>query len=123
MQTIPDTQQWNQRDFTILNIQNCCDYLSSISPLWFQEQTGDASLIAAVVKAIMKELSNEMNHINHFKNLKTEFTDTNEGIHPWLHTKPNTEELAQIKKTIRGLKSKLRHKEADRQDLVEVHIF
>ncbi|XP_063430634.1 serine/threonine-protein kinase 31-like isoform X2 [Mytilus trossulus] len=83
------------------------------------EQTGDASLIAAVIKAIVKELSNEMKNIKHFKKLIGEFTGYKEGIEPWLTVNPNTEELNQIKKTIRGLKSKLRHKDADRQDLEE----
>ncbi|XP_052059491.1 serine/threonine-protein kinase 31-like isoform X3 [Mytilus californianus] len=83
------------------------------------EQTGDASLIAAVIKAIVKELSNEMKNIKHFKKLIGEFTGYKEGIEPWLTVNPNTEELSQIKKTIRGLKSKLRHKDADRQDLEE----
>lgn len=72
-----------------------------------------------MIKAIVKELSNEMKNIKHFKKLIGEFTGYKEGIEPWLTVNPNTEELNQIKKTIRGLKSKLRHKDADRQDLEE----
>lgn len=63
-----------------------------------------------------------MKNINHFKTLIKEFSEIKSGIEPWLTAKPNTEELTQIKKTIRGLKSKLRHKEADRQDLEEVRM-
>ena len=42
------------------------------------------------------------------------------GIGQWLDAKPDTEPLKQVRQKIKTLKSKLRHKLADKQDAEEV---
>lgn len=85
-----------------------------------QEHSQDASLVATVLTAILKELHGEIGVLDNCRQFMGEFTNMKAGIQPWLDTEPNFEEIQECRKTIRTLKSKLRHKEADRQDMEEV---
>lgn len=73
--------------------------------------------------AVSKELNNELKSLENLTQLKSEFKQLKEDIEPWLHVRPNLSELQDVRKQIRQLKSKLRHKMADIQDLEEVITF
>ncbi|XP_065922149.1 serine/threonine-protein kinase 31 isoform X2 [Magallana gigas] len=83
------------------------------------EQCQDASLVATVLTAILNELHGEIGVLDNCRQFMAEFTQMKAGIQPWLDNKPKFEDIQECRKMIRALKSKLRHKEADRQDLEE----
>ncbi|KAL5019065.1 hypothetical protein ScPMuIL_004787 [Solemya velum] len=83
------------------------------------EHTRDSSLIATVMAAVSKELNNELKSLENLTQLKSEFKQLKTDIEPWLQVRPNLSELQDVRKQIRLLKSKLRHKMADIQDLEE----
>lgn len=85
-----------------------------------QEHSREAPFFCVVVQSLQTELKNELRDletihgcIDDFKNLKME-------VEPWLKHKPETSTLLGIRKSIRSLKSKLRHKMADIEDIEEV---
>lgn len=77
-------------------------------------------MVATILAAILKELRGEMKTLENLKAVVNDFTHLKSSIQPWLEVRPNLESITERRKAIRGLKSKLRHKEADRQDLEEV---
>jgi hypothetical protein len=79
-------------------------------------------LVATVLTAILNELHGEIGVLDNFRQFMAEFSQMKAGIEPWLDTKPNFDGVQECRKNIRSLKSKLRHKEADRQDMEEVCI-
>ncbi|XP_067673691.1 serine/threonine-protein kinase 31-like [Haliotis asinina] len=83
------------------------------------ERTSEGAFLAALVQSLYTELQSEMTNIDNYQHLLTEFRSMKTECEPWLHDKPCTEELLGIRKTLRGLRSKLRHRVADRQDLEE----
>lgn len=73
-----------------------------------------------MLTAILNELHGEIGVLDNCRQFMAEFTQMKAGIQPWLDNKPKFEDIQECRKMIRALKSKLRHKEADRQDLEEV---
>lgn len=76
--------------------------------------------MATVLTAILRELQSEISTLDNFRQLVKDFTNLKSGIEPWLERSPDLEDILESKKLIRNLKSKLRHKDADLQDLEEV---
>ena len=58
--------------------------------------------------------------LENFRGLHREFTSLKSVIEPWLERKPTLTDIQENRKTLRSLKSKLRHLMADKQDLEEV---
>ncbi|XP_069123904.1 serine/threonine-protein kinase 31-like isoform X2 [Argopecten irradians] len=83
------------------------------------EHSSDANMVATIIAAILKELRGEMKTLENLKGVASDFTNLKSSIEPWLEARPNLENITDRRKAIRSLKSKLRHKEADRQDLEE----
>ncbi|XP_060063477.1 serine/threonine-protein kinase 31-like [Ylistrum balloti] len=83
------------------------------------EHSSDANMVATIIAAILKELRGEMKTLENLKGVASDFTSLKSSIEPWLEARPNLESITERRKAIRSLKSKLRHKEADRQDLEE----
>ncbi|XP_048761648.2 serine/threonine-protein kinase 31-like isoform X3 [Ostrea edulis] len=83
------------------------------------ERSQDSSLVATVLTAILNELHGEIAVLDNFRQFMAEFSQMKAGIEPWLDSKPNFDGVQECRKNIRALKSKLRHKEADRQDFEE----
>ncbi|XP_021374415.1 serine/threonine-protein kinase 31-like isoform X2 [Mizuhopecten yessoensis] len=83
------------------------------------EHSSDANMVATILAAILKELRGEMKTLENLKGVASDFTNLKSSIEPWLEARPNLESITDRRKAIRSLKSKLRHKEADRQDIEE----
>ncbi|XP_033730779.1 uncharacterized protein LOC117320240, partial [Pecten maximus] len=83
------------------------------------EHSSDANMVATILAAILKELRGEMKTLENLKGVASDFTNLKSSIEPWLEARPNLGSITERRKAIRSLKSKLRHKEADRQDLEE----
>lgn len=85
-----------------------------------QENSPDAVLIGSLVQAVLRELSEEAVCVDHLTNVHHEFSALKEQITPWLNATPTTTELQTVKSKLKALKSKLRHKLADKMDAEEV---
>lgn len=95
------------------------EYLVYYETSIFQEQSPDASMVATMLIAVLKELTTEQKTLDSYITFYTEFMLLKASLEPWLTKKPKLEEIEKHRKELRSLKSKLRHKEADRQDLLE----
>lgn len=80
----------------------------------------DANLVATVIATVQKQLQSEASMLQNFTILRQEFLSRKESIEPWLDKKPTCSDLQENRKQLRGLKSKLRHLQADKLDLEEV---
>ncbi|CAG5115231.1 unnamed protein product, partial [Candidula unifasciata] len=85
------------------------------------ENSPDAIIIGSLVQALLRELSEEAMCVDHLSNVLHEFSALKEQISPWLDAKPSTAELQTVKGKLKSLKSKLRHKLADKMDAEENH--
>ncbi|KAL3877743.1 hypothetical protein ACJMK2_035406, partial [Sinanodonta woodiana] len=85
------------------------------------EHTKDSSLVATLLASVRQELKTEFSTLDNFCQLQKEFTQLQESIVPWLKDMPSLDKLQESRKVILALKSKLRHKLADKQDLEEVN--
>ncbi len=84
-------------------------------------QSSDAGFISLVIMTLLKQLQHEHRGIKQLQQLSVEYKELTVCLEPWLTEHPDVTPLKNIRKTIKGLKSKLRHKLADKQDLEEVH--
>ncbi|KAK6170857.1 hypothetical protein SNE40_019152 [Patella caerulea] len=80
------------------------------------ESVRDSAFLANLVQSLYKELQQERSCIDNYTQLLTEFQQMITDIEPWLNCKPSTTELQSTRKTLRSLKSKLRHRIADKED-------
>ncbi|XP_059168680.1 serine/threonine-protein kinase 31-like isoform X2 [Physella acuta] len=85
------------------------------------ENSCDAIFLATLVQTLLNELKDEANAVDQLYKVLHEFTKLKEDIAPWLETKPCTEELQAVRLKLKNLKSKLRHKLADKVDAEENH--
>lgn len=65
-------------------------------------------------------MESELADIGLLQTMQIECADTQTQLEKWLTTKPTVANLIDIRKIIKGLKSRLRHRLADKQDLEEV---
>jgi len=79
----------------------------------------DVSKLQLIVQSLKKCLDAEKDEIRQVQSLKEEYTLLKQIIAPWLNEKPSLLHVLNIRKTIKTLKSKLRHKLADKVDLEE----
>jgi len=77
-------------------------------------------MVATILTSILNELRGELKTMENLQTVVTDFKQLQSSIEPWLDAKPSLSGITEKRKAIRSLKSKLRHKEADRQDLEEV---
>ncbi|XP_076361570.1 serine/threonine-protein kinase 31-like isoform X2 [Tachypleus tridentatus] len=83
------------------------------------EATSESALMAVVTQKLQNELNNEWEKVQDLAELKVQYSSLFQELSPWLHNKPDITEVMAIRKTIKGLKSKLRHKIADKNDVEE----
>jgi len=73
------------------------------------------------VKCLVREIQQEMDDIVRLQSLSTRYQEQSNGLAPWLDVRPDTvDKLRAVVSSIAALKSKLRHRIADCQDLQEV---
>ena len=80
----------------------------------------ESPFITLVLKTIVNEICSELTDIERLVALRADYSLLASQLVCWLEDKPNVVELQGVRKTIKSLKSKLRHKLADKQDLEEV---
>jgi len=78
-------------------------------------------LISRVVKLLVGELQKELDDIVHLQSLSEHYQEQSASLVPWLDTRPDAiDKLRAVMSNIAALKSKLRHRIADCEDLQEV---
>ncbi|KAL8593195.1 hypothetical protein ACOMHN_009850 [Nucella lapillus] len=84
-----------------------------------QEESQEGSFLASLVKSVHQDLKGEMLCVKNLMRLQTEFTAMRDSIAPWLESAPTMDPLLENRQLLRSLKSKLRHKLADKHDAEE----
>jgi len=81
----------------------------------------DFLLISRMVKSLVRELQQEVDDIVQLQSLREQYEERSTSLTPWLDTRPDAvDKLRAVMSSIAALKSKLRHRVADCQDLQEV---
>ncbi|XP_070188248.1 serine/threonine-protein kinase 31-like isoform X2 [Littorina saxatilis] len=83
------------------------------------EGSTEAHFISALVQAVHRDLKAEILCVNNYIRLETEFRSMKSGMEEWLEKAPTVDKLLETRQTLRSLKSKLRHKLADKHDAEE----
>ncbi|XP_076452906.1 serine/threonine-protein kinase 31-like isoform X2 [Babylonia areolata] len=83
------------------------------------EDSKEGSLLASLVKSVQQDLKGEMLGLNHLMGLQQEFCSLRDSMAPWLESRPSMDALIDNRQSLRSLKSKLRHKLADKHDAEE----
>ena len=76
--------------------------------------------MASLVQMVQCDLKADILCANNFIRLESEFRFLRTGMEAWLDRKPSVEKLVENRQALRSLKSKLRHKLADKHDAEEV---
>ncbi|XP_060586126.1 serine/threonine-protein kinase 31-like isoform X2 [Ruditapes philippinarum] len=79
----------------------------------------DSNLIAIVIASVRKELNQEAATLENIATLHREFNTRKLSIEPWLDKPPTFSHVQENRKQVKSLRSKLRHLQADKQDLEE----
>ena len=80
----------------------------------------EVEIIASTVRALVKALSSEKQTLVSLVQLCEQFSCRADQLHPWLNNRPDVSSMQSLMKEIKTLRSKLRHKLADRRDMEEV---
>ncbi|GAB1602408.1 serine/threonine-protein kinase 31-like [Argonauta hians] len=83
------------------------------------EHSRNATFITSILHAVKRELDEEQKTFSGLHRYITEFLKLKTDLSPWLQQKPSLTELQESKKNVRLLKSRLRHRLADLQDVEE----
>nr|KAG5714655.1 hypothetical protein BaRGS_000143 [Batillaria attramentaria] len=83
------------------------------------EGSGDAAFIASLVKTVHHDLKSEVLCANNFIRLQADFCEMRKNMEGWLDKKPSADKLIANRSTLKALKSKLRHRLADKHDAEE----
>ncbi|XP_066303854.1 serine/threonine-protein kinase 31-like isoform X2 [Branchiostoma lanceolatum] len=83
------------------------------------EEGGDVKLMTKVVNMLLNDLRGEIADIHKLQGLLARNLKCQEDMSRWITSQPDLEPLRLVKKEIRALKSEIRHKMADKQDLEE----
>jgi len=85
------------------------------------QSDADFMLISRVVKSLVRDLQQELDDIIHLQSLSEQYQEQRTNLAPWLDVRPDTvDKLHAVMSSVAALKSKLRHRIADCQDLQEV---
>lgn len=77
-------------------------------------------LVDQTIKALIGELSKELQEIQELRdNLVINYKGLQTDMGSWLETKPDIKKVIEIKRSIKTLRSRLRHRLADKKDLEE----
>ena len=87
--------------------------------LW-QEHDCEAGFIAIVLQTLIAQVKCELADIHQLETLRVEYLGVQMQLGHWLTERPSVVELKVVRQTIKGLKSRLRHTLADKQDAEEV---
>lgn len=78
-------------------------------------------IVDRTVKALISELSKELQDVRELRdNLVINYRTLQADMGKWLETKPDIKKAIEIKRIIKTLRSRLRHRLADKKDLEEV---
>ncbi|XP_078578796.1 serine/threonine-protein kinase 31-like isoform X2 [Branchiostoma floridae x Branchiostoma japonicum] len=83
------------------------------------EEGADVKLMTKVVNMLLNDLRGEIADIHKLQGLLARNLKCKEDMSRWITNQPDLEPLRLVKKEIRALKSEIRHKMADKQDLEE----
>ncbi|XP_025097157.1 serine/threonine-protein kinase 31-like isoform X3 [Pomacea canaliculata] len=83
------------------------------------EGSQDASFIASLVQTVYRELKSEVLCANNFLRMHSEFSALHSSIEGWLDNTPTMDKLMACRQTLKVLRSKLRHRLADKHDAEE----
>ncbi|KAI8796750.1 serine/threonine-protein kinase 31 [Biomphalaria glabrata] len=103
------------------NLKNYSRALQQEISLADVDNTQDAILLASLVQIVLTELREESNCLEHLTKVLNEFTSLKKQISPWINKTPSIAELQSVRTKLKSLKSKLRHKLADKMDAEENH--
>jgi hypothetical protein len=89
----------------------------------FQERIGDAPLIARTLTYLINDMMAELKNIDQLAAMQDAYSTMKASLINWLDEKPDLVPLQTNRKNFKSLKSKLRHKLADKHDVEEVCIL
>jgi len=76
--------------------------------------------VNSAIKALIIDLKREMADIQELRdNLVSRYKRIQTDMSPWLDTKPDLKKVGEVRRTIKSLRSRLRHRLADKKDLEE----
>lgn len=78
--------------------------------------------MASIIHEIKRVFEEELKIIESVKCLATEFTRQKTAIEEWLNQKPDLQDIRDVRKNLRSMKSSLRHLLADKEDMDEVSL-
>ncbi|XP_038061882.1 serine/threonine-protein kinase 31-like isoform X2 [Patiria miniata] len=84
-----------------------------------EEKGQETAILNNTVRVVVKQLGLELDAIDYIIRQKDSYTAARNDFEKWLQDKPDVSCLQSIQKEIKTLKSKLRHKLADKDDLEE----
>ncbi|XP_064621726.1 serine/threonine-protein kinase 31-like isoform X2 [Lineus longissimus] len=83
------------------------------------ERSGDAPLVARTLTYLISDMMAELKNIDQLAAMKHAYSVMKASLVEWLDAKPDLAPLQAIRKSFKSLKSKLRHKLADKHDVEE----
>ncbi|XP_072050338.1 serine/threonine-protein kinase 31-like [Amphiura filiformis] len=84
-----------------------------------QKETIKAGVLTKTVCCLTKELRRELASIETLTELYNHHEQLGKELEPWMNSKPDVSEMQTVQKDIKGLRSRLRHKLADKHDMDE----
>lgn len=79
--------------------------------------------MAILTQQLYQELSAELNKIRRLSDSESSYRKTYGEITPWLNEEPDLQRILELRKETKKIRSKFRHKLADKSDLDEVSPF
>ncbi|XP_078366669.1 serine/threonine-protein kinase 31-like isoform X1 [Oculina patagonica] len=77
-------------------------------------------IVDSALKALAMELNRELADIQELRdNLMTKYRSLQADMSPWLEAKPDVKKMGEVRRAIKSLRSRLRHRLADKKDLEE----
>ena len=80
-------------------------------------------MLTKTVCCLTKELRRELASIDTLVELYNHHKALSLGLEPWMNAKPDVSDMQDVQREIKGLRSRLRHKLADKHDMDEVGYY
>ena len=85
-----------------------------------QKEKIKTQVLTKTVCCLTKELRRELASIETLTDLYNHHEKLSKELEPWMNSKPDVSEMQTVQRDIKGLRSRLRHKLADKHDMDEV---
>ncbi|XP_005100543.1 serine/threonine-protein kinase 31 isoform X1 [Aplysia californica] len=95
------------------------DVLQQEIAVWDSDNLQDSALIGSLAQLLLQDLRQESACVDQLTSMLSEFSAMREAVTPWLHSAPSLDKLQAVRSKLKSLKSKLRHKLADKADAEE----